>query len=142
MIKKTAIYIVLLLFTLPLVAQETHVSAKEKIEGRWHEYKRIQGDSTTFIIENPDTYIFKENMVFHKGEATDGMILFNIAGKYKLEDGAIIIYYQDYLDKNVKKQSPKKLVFKLLSLSKDEMHVLVQDYNYEYEMMLKKALSH
>ena len=123
------------------MAQEPTDSLKlEDIAGRWVEYQRIEGETVYQAGEFPDTYIFRETMIFHKGEAAEGVILFNIAGRYTLNADSITIYYQDYLQKNASKMKPKILVFKVLEQKEDEMTVLAIDYNYEYKMVLKKQI--
>lgn len=138
--KKNIGIIILLALLFPPAArsQDNRPLTKDDIEGRWTEYKRIEGDVERQIGEYADTYIFRENMVFHKGEASEGIILFNIAGRYTIEGDSIVISYRDYIEKNASKQEAKKLILKVLSRSGDEMLVQVADYDYEYKMILKK----
>jgi len=139
--KKYLTIIILLISSFPLVmkSQDTVSLIKEDIVGRWIETKRIEGDNIKEITEYHDTYIFRDNMIFHKGEASEGVILFNITGKYTVEEDSIIIFYRDYIKKNASSEDAKKLVFKILSLEGDEMLVSVQDYDYEYKMVLKRS---
>lgn len=127
-------------FSLLIKSQDKVSVSQEDISGRWMEFRRIEGSSITEITEHPDTYIFRDNMVFHKGEVAEGVIIFNITGRYTVEDNLITVFYKDYLKKNASAESAKKLVFEVLSLNKDktEMQVLVHDYDYEYKMELKK----
>lgn len=111
---------------------------KENIVGRWVEAERTEGEKTKPAGEFPDTYIFRDNMVFHKGEAAEGVIVFNITGKYEMEGDLITIYYNNYLLNKANRLKPKKIQFKILSVSDDEMHVMVKDYDYEYTMLLNK----
>lgn len=111
---------------------------KEDIIGRWVESRRIDGDSTIFIDEYADTYIFKENGVFHKGEAAEGVIVFNITGRYTVEGNTITILYRDYTRRGATKQPAKKLSLKVVSHIGDEIIVSVKDYDFEYEMILKR----
>lgn len=111
---------------------------KENIVGRWVEAERTEGEKTKPAGEFPDTYIFRDNMVFHKGEAAEGVIVFNITGKYEMEGDFITIYYNNYLLNKANRLKPKKIQFKILSVSDDEMHVMVKDYDYEYTMLLNK----
>ena len=138
--KRSVVIIILatLLFPLTAKSQDSLSLAKEDVTGRWTEYKRIEGDSEKQIGEYADTYIFRENMVFHKGEASEGVILFNITGRYAIEGDSIVIFYRDYIEKNASKQDAKKLILKVLSHSGDGMLVQVSDYDYEYKMVLKK----
>jgi hypothetical protein len=100
------------------------------------ETKRIDGDSIKEIMEYPDTYIFKDNMIFYKGEASEGVILFNVAGRYTVEEDIVTIHYRDYARRNASQQKAKKLVMQILSHHENEMTVLVKDYDYEYKMVL------
>lgn len=111
---------------------------KENIVGRWIEVERTEGEKTKPAGEFPDTYIFRDNMVFHKGEAAEGVIVFNITGKYEVEGNFITIYYNNYLLDRLNRLKPKKIHFKVLSVSGDGMHVVVKDYDYEYRMLLNK----
>lgn len=114
-------------------------SFREKnIVGRWVEAERTEGEKTKPAGEFPDTYIFRDNMVFHKGEAAEGVIVFNITGKYEMEGDFITIYYNNYLLNKANRLKPKKIQFKILSVSDDEMYVMVKDYDYEYTMLLNK----
>lgn len=111
---------------------------KENIVGRWVEAERTEVEKTKPAGEFPDTYIFRDNMVFHKGEAAEGVIVFNITGKYEMEGDLITIYYNNYLLNKANRLKPKKIQFKILSVSDDEMYVMVKDYDYEYTMLLNK----
>lgn len=77
-------------------------------------------------------------MVFHKGEAAEGVIVFNITGKYDVEGDSITVYYNNYLLNKANRVKPKKIQFKVLSITEKEMLVLVKDYDYEYKMLLNK----
>lgn len=121
-------------------SQNIESFSKEDIVGRWMEAKRIEGDTVRMIAEHPDTYIFRDNMVFHKGEAADGIIVFNITGRYTIEGNLIEVQYRDYLKKDAGKQEIKKLIFEIKSLNKNktEMLILIRDYDYEYEIVLTR----
>ncbi len=136
MYKYLTVAIFFIWFTQAIKSQE--VSNTKDIIGRWVEVKRIEGDSTKLVEEYPDTYIFRDNMIFHKGEAAEGVILFNITGKYSIEDNNIVIFYNDYIQRGVANQKAKKIVFEILSITQDEMQVMVHDYDYEYKMILKR----
>lgn len=130
-----------LLILLPLVVHSQDIRfSEEDIVGRWIEVERIKGDKTTEITVNNDTYIFRENLIFHKGESSEGLILFNIAGKFSIEGNCITIIYKDYLDRKAKNQKAKTVKFEVLFIdeSKNELIVNVIDYDYEYRMKLKR----
>lgn len=110
---------------------------KDSIIGRWIEYNpadSVDNDIVTF----PDNYIFRDTGIFHKGEAAEGVILFNITGRYTIQGNSIIILYRDYIQDKASKQDAKKLIFEILNISEKEMHVMVKDYDFEYEMILKR----
>lgn len=131
------------LIVLFLCSLSVFAKAQDKINhitGRWMESKRIDGDSIVEITEHPDTYIFRENMIFHKGEAAEGIIVFNITGRYTVAENRITVFYKDYLKKGADKEDAKKLIFEILYINEDktEMEVSIQDYDYEYRMILSK----
>ncbi|MDU1890411.1 MAG: lipocalin family protein [Dysgonomonas sp.] len=137
--KKYIGFIFFFIFISTQLQGQSIVSLKQKnIVGRWVEDKAIIGNDSTSAIAYPDTYIFRDNMLFHKGEAAEGIILFNITGKYKIEGNSIIIYYRDYTKRQVQKQDALKLIFEVLSISENEMKILVKDYDFENEIILKK----
>lgn len=140
--RKYLLIIVLFLGFTQLIKSQDSLSIesfrKENIVGRWVEVEHTEGEKTKPAGEFPDTYIFRDNMVFHKGEAAEGVIVFNITGKYEMEGDFITIYYNNYMLNRVNRQKPKKIQFKVLSVSDDEMHVMVKDYDYEYTMLLNK----
>lgn len=133
--------IILFIIAIPLSLKSQDIKFTESdIVGRWIEVARIEGDSEKEITEFNDTYVFRDNGLFHKGEAAEGIILFNITGRYLVEEDVITIAYKDYISRDASSQKAKKLIFKVLSLSgeKKEMLVSVQDYDYEYQMKLKR----
>ncbi|WP_156032807.1 hypothetical protein [Prevotella sp. 10(H)] len=137
---KKYIIITLLLFSiLPILKSQNDTSIKkEDIVGRWIEEKRIEGDNVKMAGEYADTYIFKDNMIYHKGEAAEGVILFNVAGWYEVQGDIISIFYNNYLMDKSERQKPEKMQFKILNLTESEMFVLVSDNGREYKMLLKK----
>ncbi|MBK5721929.1 hypothetical protein JGH11_13700 [Dysgonomonas sp. Marseille-P4677] len=132
------ILLFLLAFSQLLRSQESISLYRDDIVGRWIEQKRIEGDKEIVAGEYPDTYIFRDTGVFHKGEASEGVILFNITGRYKIENDIISIIYADYLQDMDKRKEPKLLSFKVLSISDEGMLVSVTDYEKKYRMILKR----
>lgn len=138
---KKYILFTFLSITLPLMTYSQNINFSDKdLVGRWIEIERIEGDQITEITTNNDTYIFRENLIFHKGESTEGLILFNIAGKYSVEDTFITIIYKNYTDKVTEKQKPNTLKLEVLSIdkSKNELILNIKDYDYEYQIKLKR----
>ncbi|MFC4675678.1 hypothetical protein [Dysgonomonas termitidis] len=140
--RKYLLIIVLLLGFTQLMKSQDSLSVqsfpKENIVGRWVEAERTEGEKTKPAGEFPDTYIFRDNMVFHKGEAAEGVIVFNITGRYELEGDSVTIYYNNYLLNKANRTKPKRIRFTVLSVSDKEMLVQVKDYDYEYKMLLNK----
>lgn len=125
-----------------ILAQDSNTLDKY-ITGRWIEVTRIEGDSSFNITTHQDTYIFRKNNLFHKGEASEGIILFNITGQFFVEQDTISIIYKDYTNKKTSSENAKEITFRILSINKEknEIHISVKDYDYEYEMILKKQYS-
>jgi len=113
------------------------ISEKE-ILGRWIEKERIDSDNVITIPDSPDMYFFKENHIFHKGQAIENLVIFNITGKYEIDGDSVTITYNDYTLNKAQRETPKIMVFKILSLTKNKMLILLQDYTYEYKLLLKK----
>lgn len=132
------IFFFLILFIQNLKSQESVPLYRDDIVGRWTEQKRIEGDLITEVGDYPDTYIFRDTGVYHKGEATEGVILFNIAGRYKIEGDTISILCADYLQNKGGKTEFHTLLFKVLSVSDQNMTVSVTDGDRKYEMILKR----
>lgn len=134
---------ILILFSLLAISQyiksqDTIPLYRDDIVGRWVEQMRIEGNVETQAMEYPDTYIFRDNGVFHKGEAAEGIIIFNITGRYKIEGDTISILYADYLQDRQRRAEQKELLFKVLSLSDEGLCVAVTDGNRKYKMILKR----
>lgn len=138
--KRFILYSLLLILSTLAINSQNIIFTEKDIIGRWIEIERTEGDQTSEITTNNDTYIFRDNHIYHKGEASEGLILFNIAGKYSVEENTIVITYKDYMDKTAKDQKPKSIKFEVLSIdkNKNEMIVSIQDYDYEYQMKLKR----
>lgn len=128
----------ILLFSLFIVfnSQAQRTYNKSDIVGRWAGGTELRPDST--IIEDRYTYIFKENDIFHIGEAFDGVILFNITGKYYIKEDTIYVSYLDMLGNRSMKNQLIELPLKITSISGDKMNLSVKDNNYEYNLFLNK----
>lgn len=142
--KKLIILCVLYISTLSITAQsqDTPLSITvNDISGRWTEVKENK-ESTDSDTTGSFTYIFRDNMVFHCGEAFEGVILFNVAGKYSIEKDLIKVVYFDFSQSNTESSKKTKLItFKILALKDNQMTALVKDYGYEYKIILKRENS-
>lgn len=127
------VFLAILLFcSLSLHSQNLTIS-KEDIVGRWIEERDTDNES-----ENAYTYIFRDNMVFHLGEAYEGVILFNIAGKYAIQGDTISVIFYDFVHGSANNRKARHISFKVLSIDKDKMSVLAKDEEYEYKLFLKR----
>ena len=69
----------------------------------------------------------------------DGVILFNITGKYLIENNSINITYFEFLqNNNTKKLTPKKLSLQIRSIKNGIMTLYVYDYDFSYPLILKR----
>lgn len=132
---KKLLTIVLFLCNLSMYAQQDTIN-KEDIFGRWIEDTQLRPDSATPHY----TYIFRENMIFHLGEAFDGVIIFNITGKYTYENNSISVVYFDLINGNPKDRKAYYISFDVLSLENNKMTLLAKDSGYNYKIYLKKLL--
>ncbi|WP_165020729.1 MULTISPECIES: hypothetical protein [unclassified Dysgonomonas] len=109
------------------VVNDTIRLQKTDIVGRWVEAKRIVNDSIIIEQAFPDHYIFKDDMVFHKGQASEGVILFNIGGRYRIEGDSIAVTYFDFIQNTTDSRVPQTVTFKVVSLSESEINAYVND---------------
>lgn len=109
---------------------------REDIIGRWIEVKEVNNKIES--TEYPDTYIFRDNQTFHLGEASNGVILFNIAGKYSIEEDTVKIIYFDLTQSPSHNEKAKQMLLKVASINNDLIKVLVTDYDYSYPLILKR----
>lgn len=120
-------------------AQDAKSLSVLDISGRWT--KESEGLEATSSGGDSFVYIFKDDMVFHCGEIFEGVILFNITGKYTIEGNLVKIIYFDFSQNNGNSKKAKQLTFKVLSIDKNRMEALVNDYDYEYKIILKRQNS-
>lgn len=137
---KKLLTIILLLCSLSLYSQHRIIN-KEDIIGRWVEDADLESDSN-HIEAHPYTYIFRENMIFHLGEIYDGVIIFNIAGKYTLDHNIISVIYYDLINGNAKTRKAHHISYEIVSLKNERMILLAKDNDndYDYKISLKRQL--
>lgn len=82
--KKVLLFCLLSFSFLHLFGQDVSYT-KGDIAGRWVEVKETDKPRQYSETEYPYIYIFKDDYTFHLGESMDGVILFNITGKYLIE---------------------------------------------------------
>lgn len=134
--KRIRIYILLIsLFTI-FSTQAQQTFSREDIVGRWVGGTELRPDSS--IVEDRYTYIFRENDIFHIGEAFDGVILFNITGKYYIKNNIIFVSYLDMLSDRKEKKQLIEIPFKIVTIKNNRMNLLIKDSNYEYNLFLNK----
>jgi hypothetical protein len=105
--------------------------SKEDITGRWVEAKETDN-------KYPYTYIFRDNNIFHLGEASEGVIMFNVTGKYRIQGDSINVIYYDFLEGSARNRIARQVSFKVISIDNGLMTVLVTDYDYSYMLVLRK----
>ncbi|MFT3993125.1 MAG: hypothetical protein QM660_02365 [Dysgonomonas sp.] len=140
--KKIILFVILSVITLQIIHAQTNNPAitTDSVIGRWMEESR-QNITTDSLIEpaQPYMYIFKQDSVFHRGEVSEGVILFNITGKYTISDHIINIRYMDFSNKRPGKVKEKNMTFEIKEISKDTMIVVCNESRYKtYQLTLKR----
>lgn len=113
---------------LPAQSQKTDsLLTQADIIGRWQEVERTLDPNNPLVEEPSAIYIFKEDGVFHKGRETEGLILFDIAGKYEVKSDTIHILYFDFSrSQSTESAKAKRMSMKVLNHSDDELNVAVR----------------
>lgn len=118
--------ILLLLFTNIYFARSQEESplavTQSDIVGRWE----IETDNDSIRNGHPYLYLFREDSTFHRGEVSDGVILFNIAGRYRMMGDSVEIRYRDYMAEHAKDEQDKRMIFMIHSISDGRMDVTIQ----------------
>lgn len=110
--KKVLLFCLLSISFLHLFGQDVSYT-KGDIAGRWVEVKETDKPGQYSEPEYPYIYIFKDDYTFHLGESMNGVILFNITGKYLIEKNSIGITYFEFLqNSNTKKLTKKNCRYK------------------------------
>ncbi len=136
---KKAILFCLITFSFLHIFGQGASYTKSDIAGRWVEVEETNKPEHYLEPEYPHIYIFKNDYTFHLGESMDGVILFNITGKYSIEKNGIdIIYFEFLQNSNTKKLTPKQLSLQITSLKNGIMTVYVSDYDFSYPLILKR----
>ena len=136
--KKVILFCLLSISFLHLFGQDVSYT-KSDIAGRWVEVKETDKPGQYSETEYPYIYIFKDNYTFHLGESMDEVILFNITGKYLIENNSIDITYFEFLqNNNTKKLTQKKLSLQIRSIKNGIMTLYVSDYDFSYPLILKR----
>lgn len=136
--KKFILFCLLSISFLHLFGQDVSYT-KSDIAGRWVEIKETDKPGQYSETEYPYIYIFKDDYTFHLGESMDGVILFNITGKYLIEKNSIDITYFEFLqNNNTKKLTQKKLSLQIRSIKNGIMTLYVSDYDFSYPLILKR----
>lgn len=136
---KKAILFCLITFSFLHIFGQSVSYTKSDIAGRWVEVKETDKPGQYLETEYPYIYIFKDDNTFHLGESMDGVILFNITGKYLIEKNNINITYFEFLqNNNAKKIMPKQLSLEITSLRNGIMTLCISDYDFSYPVILKR----
>lgn len=111
---------------------------KEDVVGRWIEKTRFvnQGDS---ISTKPYTYIFKEDQTFHRGTATNDVLIFNVTGRFQVWNDTVSISYRDYMSRRPGANKNRSITLRILAWSDRQMTAVVTEpYAQEYIVVLTK----
>lgn len=108
---------------------------KEHVVGRWIEEARFNNENDS-ISKQPYTYIFKDDQIFHRGSAVNEMLIFNVAGRFQVENDTITIYYRDYLNRSSKRDKALVMSFRVVAWSDKEMTVIVTAPDSEEYMVI------
>lgn len=112
---------------------------KENIAGRWVEYERFVNENDTIMPASPYTYVFKDDMLFHRGSAANDVLIFNITGRYKVENDLVTVVYRDYMNHRPGANKDRTMTFRVIAWSDEQMTVKVKEpYAKEYLVILKK----
>lgn len=92
---------------------DTIILNTKHIEGRWiHESE-----------DKADIYIFRSDYTFHRANDSGDLLFFNVAGKYKLSNDSIIIYYQDFSRVINTKARVREMHLQVIALSDEELNI-------------------
>ena len=113
----------------------------EHIAGRWIEKERFVNENDTIIPKLPYTYIFKDDLMFHRGVTTNDVLIFNVTGRYEVVGDLVTVIYRDYMNKRPGANKDRKMTFKILAWSEQQMTALVKEpYAKEYMVILTKQI--
>lgn len=113
---------------------------KENIVGRWIEKTRFNNINDS-VSAQPYTYIFKEDNLFHRGTATNDVLIFNVAGRFQVENDTISIFYQDYLHCRSGDNKAQTMLFRIVSWSDTQMTAIVTaPHTAEYMVILTRQI--
>lgn len=130
--KLSLILFQLLCFTGLMLAQEGIIKSdslitKSDIVGRWQEVERTLDPNNPLAQEPSAIYIFKEDGNFHKGRETEGLMLFDVAGRYEIKADTIHVLYFDFSrSQSTGSAKAKRMSMKVLNCSDDELNVAVR----------------
>lgn len=109
------------------VQKTNSVITQVDIVGRWQEIERTVDPNSSSAQDPLAIYIFKKDGTFHKGREAEGLILFDVAGKYKIEADTIHVLYFDFSrSQSAGSAKAKRMSMKVLSCSDDELNVAVR----------------
>lgn len=121
-----------------VIAQDNIPSSlKENIVGRWFVFQSGDSIRADSVPAPSAIYFFKDDTMFHIGEVNEGVILFNITGRYAVNDNIVEMTYRNYLHPDAGSKSMTLIVH---TIAKNEMVVSIKDYDYTYIAVLRKYL--
>ena len=107
---------------------------RKDIIGRWTDITQTKNGNTN---NKEYTYIFRDNFTFHIGETSNNVILFNIAGRYQIDNDSIKTVYFDFSQHKAAKA--QRTSYKIESLKNDSLVLIIKDIEYEYKTILKRS---
>lgn len=93
---------------------DTIILDMKHVEGRWIE------KSTD---KKPNIYIFRDDNTFHKATDNGELLFFNVAGKYKLSNDSIQVFYQDFSRQTSGRVKVRTMYLQVVSLSDEELNI-------------------
>lgn len=94
-----------------------HLSLAQ-IEGRW----TAEND-----LGKNEIYIFNKDSTFFKAEDNSNILIFDVAGKFKVYSDTIRVVYQDMSRAHVTKAKIRTMYLKVIALSEDELNLYKND---------------
>lgn len=108
------------------------------IVGRWGEKSRFDNEGNATPTQ-PYTYIFKNDKVFHRGTTTNDVLIFNVTGRFNVQNDLIVLSYKDYLNRRPGVNKEQQMTLRILVWGEEQMTAIVNEpHTQEYVIVLSK----